>query len=101
MTRYVVIFTDKSDPALKSVRTEHSEDHFAYLAAHADEIVIAGGLRERPDQWFVGGLWVVEAEDEARVRSLVEADPYFILGLRENHVIRVWGKAPNYGAVTL
>jgi hypothetical protein len=101
MTRYVVIFTDKSDPALKSVRTEHSEDHFAYLAAHADEIVIAGGLRETPDGWPMGGLWVVMAESEERVRHLAEDDPYFKLGLRQGYVVRVWGKAPNYGVVRL
>jgi len=32
---------------------------------------------------------------------LVEADPYFKLGLRKRYRLLVWGKAPCYEAVTL
>ena len=32
---------------------------------------------------------------------LVEADPYFTLGLRKHYRLFVWGKAPCYDAVML
>lgn len=99
MPRYVVIFED--DQTQEWIRKQHDREHFDYLAANSAEIVIAGGLRPDWGEWFDGGLWICEAESTARVAELAEADPYFRLGLRKAYRIHGWGKAPNYGEVTL
>ena len=66
-----------------------------------DVIKIAGGLRPNPDQWWSGGLWVMEVATRRQAESLCENDPYFKLGLRKAYRLYVWGKAPFYGPVTL
>ena len=58
MARFVAFFRD--DPAADSVRKLHDRDHFAYLEAHRDRIVLAGGLRAGPGEWYCGGLWILE-----------------------------------------
>ena len=54
MTRWVVFFDD--EPGMLDVRREREPLHLAYLERHADEIRMAGGLREAPGEAFVGGL---------------------------------------------
>src|SRR5262249_50159842 len=68
---------------------------------HRDKIVLAGGLRPNPGEWYCGGLWVMEVENRADAARLCEEDPYFRLGLRKGYRLCVWGKAPPYQAVTL
>jgi uncharacterized protein YciI len=99
MARWIVLFEDNADAAW--VRKNHAQDHFDYLAAHADRIVIGGGLRPEPDAWWEGGLWVMEVESREEAVGLVEADPYFTLGLRKGYRLALWGKAPCYGEVRL
>jgi uncharacterized protein len=99
MTRWVAIFED--DPQADWVRKQHSQAHFDYLAAHKDRILLGGGLRPSPDEWFCGGLWVMEVADRADAVRLVEDDPYFKLGLRKSYRLMVWGRAPIYGEVSL
>ncbi len=97
--RWVAIFDDNE--GLDSIRKEHGAAHFDYLALNRDQIVIAGGLRPAPGEWYCGGLWVMEVDARSDAVRLVEGDPYFRLGLRKSYRLPVWGKAPCYGAVTL
>ena len=83
------------------VREQHAEDHFAYLGEHADTIRPAGGQRPNLNEWWNGGLWVMEADTPEQAASLCENDPYFKLGLRMGYRLYVWGKVPFYGGVTL
>jgi uncharacterized protein YciI len=99
MARYVVIFRDNPDAGW--IRDQHHQEHFDYLRENCGHIPIGGGLREDHDQPWFGGLWVVEVKRKADVAALVEGDPYFKLGLRSDYQVFGWGKAPNYGAVTL
>ncbi len=99
MARFIAFFRD--DPAADWVRKQHDKDHFAYLDAHKDRIVLAGGLRPGPGEWYCGGLWILEVADRDEAVRLVEDDPYFKLGLRRGYELFTWGKAPCYGAVTL
>src|SRR5260370_42531908 len=57
------------------IRKQHAEKHFSYLAEHRDKILLGGGLRPAPGEWYCGGMWVVEVDsrDEAVVRC--ENDP--------------------------
>lgn len=88
--RWVAIFDDK--PSMLAVRQEREPLHLAYLRAHENEILIAGGLREAPGGGFVGGLWVLEVESRERAVELVENDPYFVPEHRGYRLL-VWGKA--------
>jgi len=84
--RWIAYFEDHA--GREWIRKEHAAAHFDYLASERDKIRLAGGLREAPDAWYCGGLWIM-------------ADPYFKLGLRKGYRLLVWGKAPCYEAVTL
>jgi uncharacterized protein YciI len=97
--RWVAIFDDQE--AREPIRKEHSTAHFDYLAAHREQIVLAGGLRPAPGEWYCGGLWVMEVDSRDEAVGLIEGDPYFRLGLRKGYRLLVWGKAPCYQAVTL
>ncbi len=97
--RWVAIFDDNE--GLESIRREHSAAHFDYLAANRDKIVIAGGLRLAPSEWYCGGLWVLQVDSRDEAVSLIEQDPYFRLGLRQGYRLLAWGKAPCYGMVSL
>lgn len=101
MPRWVVIFEDHPREIGDPIRKHQHQAHFDYLAAHSDRILIGGGLRPDQDQWYCGGLWVIEVETRDEAVVLIENDPYFTLGLRKSYRLMIWGKAPNYGAVTL
>ena len=88
--RWIVLFEDA--PAMQQVRRLHEAEHFAYLRAHAAEILIAGGLREGPDAAFSGGLWVLDVSSRERACELAEQDPYCVHGRRPFRVLQ-WGKA--------
>jgi uncharacterized protein len=97
--RWVAIFED--NPAADSVRKNHAQDHFDYLAGHCEKILIGGGLRHAPDQGYCGGLWILDVTNREEAVALCEQDPYFLRGLRAGYRLFTWGKAPLYGPVTL
>jgi uncharacterized protein YciI len=97
--RWIAFFEDLPDR--EWIRKEHASAHFDYLAAHRDRIKLAGGLREAQDAWYCGGLWILEVDSRDEAVRLVEADPYFTLGLRKGYRLLVWGKAPCYDKVAL
>ncbi len=98
MIRWVAIFED--EPGMRSVRREREPLHLAYLERHAAEILIAGGLREAPNQAFVGGLWVLEVASRERAVQLIENDPYYVPSLRRYKLLH-WGKAFAERPITL
>ena len=101
MARWIAIFEDNAEAEPGWIRREHAADHFAYLARHADRILLGGGLRDAPDAWYNGGLWILEVTDRETAVALCEEDPYYRLGLRKSYRLFVWGKAPCYGDVLL
>jgi hypothetical protein len=99
MARWVAIFDD--EPGAGWVRGEHSAEHFGYLERHQDKIVLGGGLRPAPEQWWVGGLRVMEVESRDEGVRLCEEDPCFRKGLRKGYRLHARGNAPCYGPVEL
>jgi uncharacterized protein len=85
--RFVVLFED--DAAKADVRPRLMPDHLAFLGRHAGTILEAGPLVEA-DGGPGGGLWLVEAEDAAAVKALVEQDPFWPTGLRRSVRILAW-----------
>ena len=82
-----------------AVRQQREPAHLAFLEAHKDKILIAGGLRPAPGEKFVGGLWVLEVAGRDEAVALIEADPYYQPEHRKYRVL-AWGKALD-GPVTL
>lgn len=44
---------------------------------------------------------MLEVDSKSEAVSLVEGDPYFLLGLRKSYRLLVWGRAPCYWDVHL
>ena len=89
--RFVIRLYDNTDKIM--VRSRYMQSHLEYLADNAEEIVVAGSLRENPDSNPIGALWIIESETKTRAVELVESDPFFVNGLRENYEIFHWAKA--------
>ena len=90
MSYWVVVFED--DDGMLAHRKAHGAAHIAYLRAHEDQIVTAGGFRDDPDGAFVGGMWIVKHASKDQVEALVENDPYYNTECRRFR-IQFWGKA--------
>jgi uncharacterized protein len=90
--RFAALFLDNLTPA--DLDATLTRAHFDYLAQHADQITMAGGLRPAEGGGFCGSLWVIEAEDEVAAQRLIDDDPYCLAGLRPNKMLYRWGVAP-------
>ena len=90
MSYWVVIFEDTEE--MLTHRKANGAAHIAYLRAHEDQIVTAGGFRDDPDGAFVGGMWIVRNASKDQVEALVKNDPYYNPECRQFR-IQFWGKA--------
>jgi hypothetical protein len=97
--RWVAIFED--DPAADWVRKQHADEHLDYLARHRDRIVLAGGLRPGPNEWYWGGVVGPRRRRPGRGGGALRAGPVLRPRLRRGYRLYTWGKAPVYEAVTL
>ena len=91
MTRWVAIFEDNPETEVGWIRKRHAQAHFDYLGNNRDKILLGGGLRNTPGEWYCGGLWVMEVGSRDEAVSLCENDPFFKLGLRKSYTLYVWG----------
>lgn len=85
MPTFAVLFTD--DPTRAETRQRHMADHLAFLD-RSPAIRAAGPLTEAGQG--AGGLWLVDAHDEAEVARLVQTDPFWPTGLRASVRILEW-----------
>jgi uncharacterized protein YciI len=67
--------------------------HLAFLDSRKDKVLVAGSVREIPSDLPLGGLWIVEAENEAAVRDIFNDDPFWVNGMRAGVRINRWVKA--------
>lgn len=88
---FAVIFTDRSGQG--ALRAKHLQAHIEWVAAHRDQVRIAGSLRDEPGETPQGGLWIVEAESKEAVHRLMLSDPFWTCGLRERVQVLHWSKA--------
>jgi len=86
--KFAILFED--NPERANVRAQLMPDHLAFLAKNAATILAAGPLAESGTP--AGGLWLVEAADEAAARALVEADPFWPTGLRRSVRVLRWNQ---------
>ena len=88
--RFVVIYDE--GPDMVPVRQSLSDQHLAFLQAHSQEILMAGGLRHTHEGPFVGGMWVFEVASRERAIELIESDPYYKARPRAFRLL-AWGQA--------
>jgi uncharacterized protein YciI len=84
---YAVLFTDNAERA--DVRPRLMPAHLEFLQRHRREVRAAGPLLDR-DGKAAGGLWLVDAEGPDAVMALVQADPFWPTGLRQDVRVLEW-----------
>ncbi len=92
---FVVQFEDVYADQLHRLpeRAQHMAAHLAYLAEHGDQVVAAGALRPSAGGVPAGGIWIINAENEAAVEALYKDDPFWKAGLRKLVRVSHWAKA--------
>ena len=88
---YIVQFQDK--PNVAELREKLFKSHIEFLDRMKDKVLIPGSMREVPSDRPLGGLWIVEAENEEGVKAAFQEDPFWVNGLRESYKINRWHKA--------
>lgn len=88
---FIVQFEDKPDVA--ELRQKLMASHIEFLDRKKNQVLIPGSLREVPSDRPLGGLWIIEADDEAGVKEVFKDDPFFVNGMRASVRINRWQKA--------
>jgi uncharacterized protein YciI len=88
---FIVQFEDK--PGIHELRQKLFQAHIEFLDSRKDQVLVPGAMREVPGDRPLGGLWIVDAEDEADVKQVFKDDPFWTNGLRASYRIIRWVKA--------
>lgn len=88
---FIIQFEDK--PNTGELREKLLKSHFEFLDLMKDRVLVPGSMRDATTDQPVGGLWIVEATDEADVRDIFKDDPFWTNGLRATVRINRWHKA--------
>ncbi len=88
---FIVQFEDH--PGVDELRQRLFADHLEFLDRNKDRVLVPGSLREVPSDKPIGGLWIIEAENEAEVRDIFKDDPFWVNGMRAKVRINRWHKA--------
>jgi len=86
--KFAVLFEDNEEFA--HMRPQYMADHLQFLNDNSEQIEAAGPLKDGVTQDAAGGIWIVDADDAAQVRALVETDPFYPTGLRKSIRILEW-----------
>jgi len=76
---YFVYLEDIADNA--GIRAELLDQHMQHIGAFTDRIKLGGPVMRADGEAQAGGILVLEADSEAAVRDMINADPYFKAGL--------------------
>jgi uncharacterized protein YciI len=85
-----ILFIGRDKPGALAVRIDNRPAHLAYLAENAGAIKIAGPYLDEPSGEPRGSVLIVEADDVAAAKMLLDKDPYAIAGLFAEVEIRPW-----------
>lgn len=88
---FIVQFEDKPDVA--ELRQKLMAEHVKFLDSRKDRVLVPGSVREIPSDRPLGGLWIIEANDETEVREIFKDDPFWTNGMRASVRINRWVKA--------
>lgn len=76
---YLLYFEDVDDNV--AIRARWLDEHMGHIGGYADRIRLGGPLMRADRATQAGGMGLLEAESEAGVRTMLEADPYYRAGL--------------------
>ncbi|HEU4617404.1 MAG TPA: YciI family protein [Gammaproteobacteria bacterium] len=88
---FIVQFEDK--PGIAEIRQKLFQSHIDFLDSRKDKVLVPGAMREVPGDRPLGGLWIVDAENEDEVKEIFKDDPFWTNGLRASCRIIRWVKA--------
>jgi uncharacterized protein YciI len=88
---FIVQFEDK--PGIQELRAKLFQSHIDFLDSKKDKVLVPGSMREVPSDRPLGGLWIIEAENEDEVKEIFKDDPFWTNGLRASCRINRWVKA--------
>ena len=78
---YIIYQTDK--PGGADIRAATRDDHFAYLDAHADILVLGGAMLDEDGKTRTGSVLIVNVPDRAAAEAFSENEPFRKAGLFE------------------
>lgn len=87
---YALIFEDDEKHASK--RPQYMADHLQFLMDNQDSIKAAGPIKDAATSTPAGGMWLVEADSLGQVQELIEADPFWAIGLRKTTRLLEWSQ---------
>jgi len=76
---YFIYMQDIEDNT--EIRGRLLNDHMQHIGNYVDRIKLGGPLMRTDGESQAGGILFLEADSEAEVREIVNADPYFQAGL--------------------
>jgi uncharacterized protein YciI len=85
------VYTDQ--PERLAERALHMSAHLAFLAAHGDQVVASGALRDAEDGVPNGGIWILNMQSKAEAESLYQEDPFWKARLRKSVRVSHWAQA--------
>lgn len=88
---FVAICLDKPDHVDLRLSTRNA--HLAFLAENASRVKLGGAFLDSAGEKPIGSMLIIDAEDEAAARALLENDPYERAGLFEKVELRPWRRA--------
>jgi uncharacterized protein YciI len=88
---FMIVTFDKKDH--KHVRDAHRAAHYAHLERYMPKLIASGGLRNDPDDEFIGGLIVLDTDSREEAQRFADTDPFTIAGLYERVKIVRWRPA--------
>ena len=82
---YMIYGVDGDDA--ERIRAETKPDHFAYLAAHEDILVLGGATLADESQVRTGSLLVINVPDRAAADEFANNEPFFRAGLFQHRTV--------------
>lgn len=77
-------------PGRVELRRATRAAHLAFLEEHASQVRLGGPFLDAAAENPIGSLLVLDCENEAAARTLLEQDPYAQAGLFERVELRPW-----------
>ncbi|MFB0493715.1 uncharacterized protein YciI [Methylobacterium sp. OAE515] len=88
---YMIETSDKAGSL--DIRKANRAEHLVYLDRIKDRLLACGAKLNDDGSDAGGGLYVVDVDTRADAEALIQADPFFKVGLFERVEIRRWRRA--------
>lgn len=95
---YFVYLEDIADNA--DIRSRLLDAHMAHIGNYVERIQLGGPIMRSDSESQAGGILIVEAESEASVKDMIQADPYFKAGLWQEIKVHPFREILNQWAQT-